>query len=173
MEKLSFVGAVKSVFVNWNKFKGVATRREYWFFVLFSALLGIVLSTVESIIWPPVETADLIEALNQPTPLTGLSAIVLLIPTLSVTSRRLHDAGWSGKWLLLYITPFITLAFGVFGVVNYLQTTSSPELEALAVSVAYFVPTLLLLFAVAVFFLVLCLLPTKPKEAGNKYAPEG
>jgi uncharacterized membrane protein YhaH (DUF805 family) len=172
MKKLSFADAVKSVFVNWNKFRGVATRREYWFFVLFSVLLAIVISTVESIIWPPVETTDLIEALNQPTPLTGISSLILLIPTLSVTARRFHDAGWSGKWLLLYLTPFITLAMGVFGVINYLQSSPNPELEALAVSVAYFVPTLLLLFAVSVFFLVLSLLPTKPKEAGNKYAPE-
>jgi uncharacterized membrane protein YhaH (DUF805 family) len=97
MKKLSFAEAVKSVFVNWNKFRGVATRREYWFFVLFSVLLAIVISTVESIIWPPVETTDLIEALNQPTPLTGISSLILLIPTLSVTARRFHDAGWSGK----------------------------------------------------------------------------
>lgn len=83
--KMSFAQAVKSVFVNFRKFKGTAPRREYWFFVLATVLIGIVLSTIESIIWPPIETGDLIEAINQPTPLTSISALILLIPTLSVT----------------------------------------------------------------------------------------
>lgn len=172
MKQNSFLDSIKSAFVHWKKFKGAATRREYWFFVLFTLLIGIVLSTVEAIIWPPVETTDLIDAINQPTPLTSAMALVLLIPTLSLTSRRLQDAGWSGKWLFLYLTPVIPLALGVFGVISYLDTTVAPEVEALAVSVAYFVPTLLLAFAIQVFLLVLCLLPSKPKEAGNKYAPE-
>jgi uncharacterized membrane protein YhaH (DUF805 family) len=170
MKKLSFADAVKSVFVNWNKFKGLATRREYWFFVLFTVLVGIVLATIESIIWPPVATTDLIEAINQPTPLTSISALVLLIPTLSVTSRRLQDSGWSGKWLLTYLLPILPLALGIIGVIDYLQSTTAPEIEVLATSIAYFVPTLLIAFAVQVFLLVLCLLPSKPKEAGNKYA---
>ena len=172
MSKISFTDSVKSVFVNWNKFKGVATRREYWFFVLFTILLGIVLSTIESVIWPPVETADLIEAINQPTPITSVMAFILLIPTLSVTSRRLQDSGWSGKWLFLFLAPLVTLALGIFGVIGYLETTAAPEVEALAVSVAYFVPTLLMAFAIQVFLLVLCLLPSKAKDSGNKYAPE-
>jgi uncharacterized membrane protein YhaH (DUF805 family) len=170
--KISFVDAVKSVFVNWKKFKGTASRREYWFFVLATVLIGIVLSTIESIIWPPVETGDLIEAINQPTPLTSISALILLIPTLSVTSRRMQDSGWSGKWLFLYLLPIIPLVMGILGVVGYLQNTSAPEVEVLATSVAYFVPTLLIAFAVQVFILILCLLPSKSREQGNKYAPE-
>ena len=170
--KMTFAGAVKSVFVNFNKFKGIASRREYWFFVLATLLIGIVLSTIESIIWPPIETEDLIEAINQPTPLTSISALILLLPTLAVTSRRMQDSGWSGKWLFLYLLPLVPLFMGVLGVVGYLDTTAAPEVEVLATSVAYFVPTLLVAFAVQVFILVLCLRPTKTREAGNKYAPE-
>lgn len=170
--KMTFVDSVKSVFVKFKKFKGTATRREYWFFVLFTVLLGIVLSTVESIIWPPVETGDLIEAINQPTPLTSIAGLILLIPTLAVTSRRIQDSGWSGKWLFLYLLPIVPLVMGILGVVGYLNSTSAPEIEVLATSVAYFVPTLLIAFAVQVFILVLCLLPSKSREQGNKYAPE-
>jgi hypothetical protein len=61
---------------------------------------------------------------------------------------------------------------GILGVVGYLNSTSAPEVEVLATSVAYFVPTLLIAFGVQVFLLVLCLLPTKTREQGNKYAPE-
>ena len=170
--KMSFVDAVKSVFVNFRKFKGTASRREYWFFVLATVLIGIVLSTIESIIWPTVETGDLIEAINQPTPLTSISALILLIPTLSVTSRRMQDSGWSGKWLFLYLLPLVPLIMGILGVISYLDSTSAPEVEVLATSVAYFVPTLLIAFGVQVFILILCLLPSKSGEAGNKYAPE-
>lgn len=170
--KITFVGAIQSVFGKWNKFKGNASRREYWFFVLFTVLLGIVLSTIESIIWPPVETTDLIEAINQPTPLTSISALILLIPTLAVTSRRIQDSGWSGKWLFLYLLPIVPLALGTVGVIGYLNSTTAPEIEVLATSVAYFVPTLLIAFAVQVFLLVLCLLPSKTKDQGNRYAVE-
>ena len=170
--KITFVDAVKSAFVNFRKFKGTASRREYWFFVLATVLIGIVLSTIESIIWPPIETGDLIEAINQPTPLTSISALILLIPTLSVTSRRMQDSGWSGKWLFLYLLPIIPLLMGILGVIGYLDSTSAPEVEVLATSVAYFVPTLLIAFGVQVFLLILCLLPSKSREQGNKYAPE-
>ena len=170
--KITFVDAVKSAFVNFRKFKGTASRREYWFYILATVLIGIVLSTIESIIWPPIETDDLIEAINQPTPLTSISALILLIPTLSVTSRRMQDSGWSGKWLFLYLLPIIPLVMGIIGVVGYLQSTSAPEIEVLATSVAYFVPTLLIAFGVQVFLLILCLLPSKSREQGNKYAPE-
>jgi uncharacterized membrane protein YhaH (DUF805 family) len=170
--KMSFVAAVKSAFVNFRKFKGTASRREYWFYILATVLIGIVLSTIESIIWPPIETDDLIEAINQPTPLTSIAGLLLLIPTLAVTSRRIQDSGWSGKWLFLYLLPIIPLLMGILGVVGYLQSTSAPEVEVLATSVAYFVPTLLIAFSVQVFLLILCLLPSKSREQGNKYAPE-
>ena len=170
--KITFVEAVKSAFVNFRKFKGTASRREYWFYILATVLIGIVLSTIESIIWPPIETDDLIEAINQPTPLTSIAGLLLLIPTLAVTSRRIQDSGWSGKWLLLYVLPIIPLLMAIIGVVGYLQSTSAPEIEVLATSVAYFVPTLLIAFSVQVFLLILCLLPSKSREQGNKYAPE-
>jgi uncharacterized membrane protein YhaH (DUF805 family) len=169
--KMTFVQAVKSVLVNFRKFRGTASRREYWFFVLATVLIGIVLSTIESIIWPPIETDDLIEAINQPTPLTSIAGLLLLIPTLAVTSRRIQDSGWSGKWLFLYLLPIVPLLMGIIGVVGYLQSTSAPEIEVLATSVAYFVPTLLIAFGVQVFLLILCLLPSKSREQGNKYAP--
>ena len=169
---MTFVGAVKSVFVNFRKFKGTATRREYWFYILATALIGIVLSTIEDIIWPAIETDDLIEAINQPTPLSSIAALILLIPTLSVTSRRMQDSGWSGKWLFLYLLPVVPLLMGIIGVVGYLNSTSAPEVEVLATMVAYFVPTLLIAFGVQVFLLILCLLPSKSREQGNKYASE-
>lgn len=170
--KITFVDAVRSAFVNFRKFKGTASRREYWYFVLFTVLLGIVLSTIESIIWPPVETTNVIDALNQPTPLSSIAGLVLLIPSLSITSRRIRDAGWSGKWLLLYLAPILTLIAASFGVISYLQNTPNPTEEELAVSIAYLVPTLLLAFGVQLFLLILCLKRSKSAAEGNRYAKD-
>jgi uncharacterized membrane protein YhaH (DUF805 family) len=66
--KVTFAGAVKSSLINFAKFRGVSTRPEYWYFVLFSVLVALVLGTIDSVIWPPVQTDDVLEALNQPTP---------------------------------------------------------------------------------------------------------
>jgi uncharacterized membrane protein YhaH (DUF805 family) len=160
------------VFVNFRKFKGTAPRPEYWFYILATVLIGIVLSTIESIIWPPIETEDIIEALNQPTPLTTIAGLLLLIPTVAVTSRRIQDSGWSGKWLFLHLLWVFPLVLGVVGLVGYLNTTSMPEVEAAAAFIAFFVPALILAFIVQVFLLILCLLPSKSREQGNKYASE-
>jgi lipopolysaccharide transport system permease protein len=118
--KVTFAGAVKSAFVNFAQFRGVSTRSQYWYFVLFSVLMALVLGTIDSVIWPPVATDDVLVALNQPTPFSNVFAIVLLIPSLSVTSRRIRDAGWSGKWLWSLLLPCSMLAiyYFVFGYIN-------------------------------------------------------
>ncbi len=168
--KVTFAGAVKSAFVNFAQFRGVSTRAHYWYFVLFSVLMALVLGTVDSVIWPPVQTDDVLVALNQPTPFSNILAIVLLVPSLSITSRRIRDAGWSGKWLFSLLLPLIPFIYGVVGVISYLDTVVTPDLEVLVTLISYFVPAILLAFAVQIFLLVLCLRPSKSKEAGNRYA---
>lgn len=168
--KVTFAGAVKSAFVNFAQFRGVSTRAQYWYFVLFSVLMALVLGTIDSAIWPPVATDDVLVALNQPTPFSNIAAIVLFLPSLAVTSRRIRDAGWSGKWLFTLLLPIIPFLFGVVGFISYLDTVITPDIEVLVTLVSYFVPALLLAFVVQIFLLVLCLRPSKSKEDGNRYA---
>ena len=168
--KVTFAGAVKSAFLNFAQFRGVSTRPEYWYFVLFSVLAALVLGTIDSVIWPPVQTEDVLESLNQPTPFSNIFAIVILVPSLAVTSRRIRDAGWSGKWLWTLLLPIIPFVFGVVGVISYLETVASPDLEVLVTLISYFVPAILLAFVVQIFLLVLCLRPSKSKEDGNRFA---
>jgi uncharacterized membrane protein YhaH (DUF805 family) len=168
--RVTFAGAVKSAFVNFAQFRGVSTRPEYWYFVLFSVLMALVLGTIDSVIWPPVATDDVLVALNQPTPFSNVFAIVILIPSLAITSRRIRDAGWSGKWLFALLLPLIPFLFGVVGFISYLDTVVTPDIEVLVTLVSYFVPALLLAFAVQIFLLVLCLRASKSKEDGNRYA---
>jgi uncharacterized membrane protein YhaH (DUF805 family) len=168
--KVTFAGAVKSAFMNFAQFRGVSTRPEYWYFVLFSVLMALVLGTIDSVIWPPAQTEDVLEALNQPTPFSNIFAIVLLVPSLAVTSRRIRDAGWSGKWLWSLLLPIVPFVFGVVGVISYLDTVVTPTLEDLVSLIAYFAPAALLALMVQIFLLVLCLRPSKSKEDGNRYA---
>ena len=168
--KVTFVGAVKSAFVNFAKFRGVSSRAQYWYFVLFSVLLAAVLGTIEALIWPPIATEDVLEALNQPTPLSNIAALVILSPTLAVTARRVQDAGWSGKWLFTLLLPMIPLVFGVIDAINYLEfVTVISDQDLLAVA-GYFLPALLLAMAVQIFLLVLCLRPSKSADEGNRFA---
>jgi uncharacterized membrane protein YhaH (DUF805 family) len=168
--KVTFADAVKSGFLKFRVFKGTSSRPEYWYFVLFSVLLSIVLGTVEALVWPPAQTEDIMEALQQPTPLSNVAALVLLVPSLAVTSRRIRDAGWSGKWLWALLLPVIPFVFGAVGTITYLESVASPSIEDLASLISYFVPAVLLAVMVQIFLLVLCLRPSKSKESGNRYA---
>jgi uncharacterized membrane protein YhaH (DUF805 family) len=167
--KVTFAGAVKSAFVNFARFRGVSTRPEYWYFVLFSVLLAIVLGTIESVIWPPVQSEDVLETLNQPTPLSNIAAIVLLLPSLSVTARRIRDAGWSGKWLWSLLLPVVPFVFGLVEAISYLDSVAVPNIEELVQFISYFVPAVFLALVVQLFLVVLCLRPSKSKEDGNRY----
>ena len=91
--KESFV----SVFRNWSNFSGRACRSEYWFFTLSVFLITLIVSLVEI----------MIGIFNEETgygPLSGLFQVIIIIPTISLTSRRLQDRGISGWWQLSYFT---------------------------------------------------------------------
>ena len=178
---MSFSGAISSGFRNFANFKGKASRSEFWYWVLFTALLAVVLSLLESLIWTPelpVQVSDdglrqnFEQVVSSPSPLTTIASLVLFIPNLSMTARRFHDAGFSAKWLLLQVVP---LAYGVFstvGVVAVLsnavpgQMLSTQELMSLVFLV---IPILALFAAVYVMFFALALRPSKSFYDGNKY----
>jgi uncharacterized membrane protein YhaH (DUF805 family) len=85
---MNFQDSVKTCLSKYVDFKGRASRSEYWWFILFSFILQIV--------------AQLI---NQN--LVAVVAIALLLPSLAVLVRRLHDIDYSGWWALLLLVPLI------------------------------------------------------------------
>ncbi len=82
------------VMKSWKDFSGRARRREYWMFVLFNVIFGIVANIIDGIIG----TNGLIG---------GLYSLVVLVPALAVSVRRLHDVGKSGWWILICLVPVI------------------------------------------------------------------
>ena len=86
-----------SVFKNWLNFSGRACRSEYWFFYLSVFLTTIILTIAEIIAGVYSEEFGY-------GPLSLLFSILIVIPSISVTSRRLQDRGISGWWQLSYFT---------------------------------------------------------------------
>lgn len=90
--------SVVSVFTNWNNFSGRACRSEFWYFVLATTLVSIIISIIEIATgMVDIQTAEM-------GILSIILTLLLVVPSLSVTARRLQDRGWSGWWQLLYLT---------------------------------------------------------------------
>ncbi len=81
-------------------FSGRACRREYWFFLLFNVLIAAGLSLVDSVLG----MADPLRGVGL---LSGLYSLGVLLPSLAVGVRRLHDIGRTGWWLLIGLVPLI------------------------------------------------------------------
>ena len=90
--------AVVSVLTNWNNFSGRACRSEFWYFVLATFLVSMIISIIEIATgMADIESAEM-------GILSIILTLLLIVPGLSVTARRLQDRGWSGWWQLLYLT---------------------------------------------------------------------
>ena len=85
-----FVDVIKKYAV----FTGRARRKEYWMFVLFYLLIYIGLFVIEMLV-------------GSPGILVLIFALGLLVPSLAVTIRRLHDTNRSGWWFLIAFVPLV------------------------------------------------------------------
>jgi len=92
---MDLVGAVKVCFVKYANFSDRASRSEFWLFMLFVTILGIVLAIIDVAIGVPLGESSLGGT---------IVGLVTFIPSLSVAARRLHDLNRSGWWILLYLT---------------------------------------------------------------------
>jgi uncharacterized membrane protein YhaH (DUF805 family) len=90
-----YVGVLKK----YAEFSGRARRMEYWMFVLFNIIISIVLSVVDALAGLRLESGQGI--------LGTLYALAVLIPSIAVGVRRLHDTGRSGFWILIGLIPCI------------------------------------------------------------------
>jgi uncharacterized membrane protein YhaH (DUF805 family) len=80
-------------------FTGRARRTEYWMFVLFTAIIQIVLAVLDSLLGLAFMPGTGV--------LTMLYLLAVLLPSLGVSVRRLHDTGRSGWWVLIGLVPFV------------------------------------------------------------------
>lgn len=96
-------------------FTGRARRMEFWLFWLFLIGIQIVFSVLIGMVAGPTaavaDPTDPFAVLNGPASalygVFGLVMLGLLIPSLAVAMRRLHDTNRTGWWLLLGLIPFL------------------------------------------------------------------
>ena len=85
---MTFGESISTCFSKYASFDGRAPRSEYWWFFLFTFLVSAASGIVS-------ET------------LSGLFSLGVLLPSLAVGARRLHDVNRSGWFLLLWLIPII------------------------------------------------------------------
>ena len=91
-----FLAALKK----YATFGGRACRSEYWCFFLFYVAIALVLGVVDG-------AFGFLDGRQGMGPLAGLFVLAMLLPSLAVSARRLHDIGRSGWWLLLSLLPLV------------------------------------------------------------------
>ncbi len=82
------------------EFKGRSRRKEYWMFFLFGIIVGVVTSILDIMLGS-------VESFGDNGPINGISSLFLLVPSIAVAVRRLHDIDRSGWWFLLILIPVL------------------------------------------------------------------
>ncbi len=85
---------LKVVRDNYANFKGRARRTEYWMFILFNVIFEAIAFALDLLLGTYVV-------------IFVIYVLAMIIPSLAVTVRRLHDSGKSGAWFFISFVPII------------------------------------------------------------------
>ena len=96
-------------------FSGRARRKEYWFFVLFNIIIGLALTFIDF-------STGLYDVESEIGLLSSLYSLAVLVPSIAVTIRRLHDTSRTGWWFLIAFVPII----GVIVLLVFMVFDSTP-----------------------------------------------
>lgn len=108
------------VLSNYATFTGRARRSEFWFFVLFNMIFGIVAMVLDNVFG---STFEMGYGMSLPYGyIYVLYTLAVLIPGLAVVVRRLHDVGKSGWMYFIVLIPLI----GAIWLLVLLATDSKP-----------------------------------------------
>lgn len=163
---VSFGEAIKSFFVKAFDYKTRATRAEYWWVVLFTSILMTVTVVMSFILYLVFRSAvGFYIALI----LIGLASIAVFIPQISLSVRRLHDIGRTGKWLIIMYAFSAVQNILSLSSLSQLMTASSTvdlatssDAEALAGQSLLGGLVSLIGLGIGIWFLVWFLFPSQP-----------
>lgn len=161
---------------NYVNFRGRARRREFWWFMVVNTLLvwlsygatvgfGWMAYQYKSLGWIFVAALFLLLAI--------VSIYGTLLPGLAVRARRLHDIGWSAKWLIGFYALYALCMYAIFGNIIELgaineeaSDSQSLSLAAMWISVQ---PLVFALVALNLLGLLVMCIDSDPNE--NRYGP--
>ena len=109
-ENFTMMSAYKSMFKKYAKFNGRSRRSEYWYATLVNSLIGLLFFFV--VVAIAVSTGDYVsDAVAIFVALLALAycgyCFAIVIPSLAMCVRRLHDIGKSGWFVLLSLIPYV------------------------------------------------------------------
>ena len=107
---VSFADSIKNAFVKVFDFKTRSSRAEFWYFYLFTVIVGMVGIQVDQYLSLELIRFELSRSPNNEFILGHFytfTYFLFLIPSLSLYVRRLHDTDRSGWWLMIMLIPFI------------------------------------------------------------------
>ena len=175
-EKLSFGKAVASCFSNYLTLKGRARRSEYWYFILFCFIVMLSLDLfrrlMANIAYPTMcdETKNIIGSSFRI--VEFIISLGLLMPTFSVTVRRLHDRddnGWSAVFICLlpwvFNKAFLFLGRNFINVIEDIETSN----EAKSLVAAFLICVLVNQIVLIVQMVLFCKSGT---EGPNSFGPD-
>jgi len=166
-------------FKKYAQFSGRSHRREYWMFILFNIIFSFGGRIIDAVLGTNYNSAK---------PMDGgfistLYSLVLIVPSISITVRRLHDIGKSG-WLYFWASCAAIVALIVYIVflVKTIISSGAGDLEALRAGdidpstfltgnfIMYTVLLGLFMLSIGIWLLVLLTRIGNPGE--NKYGPD-
>lgn len=110
-----------NVLKKYATFSGRATRSEYWYFVLIYSITYTILMGIDLAIG--TFNQELMDKGSFLGFLSTTYSLILFLPSLAVTVRRLHDINKSGWWVLFIFVPII----GFILLLIYLCTNSKED----------------------------------------------
>lgn len=152
---ISFPSAIARFFKKYATFNGRASRSEYWWVMLFLALVQVVFIILES----ATNNSNTVTIIN------GVWSLAIFIPQLAILVRRLHDTNRSGWWVLVpYLLSIVgTIMIAAGGVTSFVGIAS--DSSALPTGLGVMGIGALLTIIGGVLMFVFTLLPSKPEGA--------
>lgn len=115
--------AVRRIFKKYATFSGRASRSEFWWWYLVNTLVSIVLNVISTATRSsdpqhPITAGGIVVYI-----ILGLYSLAILVPSLAVAWRRLHDTNRSGAWYFIGLIPIV----GTIILIVFAASASKPE----------------------------------------------
>ena len=104
---MGFAEAIRSGFANYATFAGRASRPAYWWWALFGVLVSLATRVLDGLLGSSIVRSTQYGAEVSVGLIASLVGLALLLPSLAVLVRRLHDTDRSGWWYWLVLIPVV------------------------------------------------------------------